>query len=387
MSEENEDRQAQSSTVTPASNQNLIIGIVMGAGVLLLLLLVISQQLNKDPEPAENKEIAALKKDLEDRKSRNEALRYASVPGVGQSPDALVTQIKSDTEALARLVNASASDAAMLQTAQENARLLSNRVTALENQLRQTQADATRAHSLESELNAARQAANGMVSKSQVDSLRDQLALAKNDRDGFQTEINQLRAKEGTMVDANAYALLKAEVDQLRKDNALSSDGIHQNENVLAKLADAKLFVTKDALSPRAIALYRELTRIEPEDHRARLQTYTRIDTQLKAGVGEAITFKSGSADIALEHETHIKEMASAAAPNTFFLVVGYASPSGDSKTNEELSSQRTTRVASMVNHLKKEGQAVQAVYLGEGNRFGPDDAPNQVCEIWQIRP
>ncbi len=382
MSEENEDPQAQSSTVTPASNQNLIIGIVMGAVVLLLLLLVISQQLNKDLEPAENKEIAALKKDLEDRKSRNEALRYASVPGVGQSPDALVTQIKSGTEALARLVNASASDAAMLQTAQENARLLSNRVTDLENQVRQTQADATRARSLESELNAARQAANGMVSKSQVDSLRDQLALAKNDRDGFQTEINQLRAKEGTMVDANAYALLKAEVDQLRKDNALPSDGIHQNENVLAKL-----FVTKDALSPRAVALYRELTRIEPEDHRARLQTYTRIDTQLKAGVGEAITFKTGSSDIALEHETHIKEMASAAAPNTFFLVVGYASPSGDSKTNEELSSQRTTRVASMVNHLKKEGQAVQAVYLGEGNRFGPDDAPNQVCEIWQIRP
>ena len=382
MSEENEDPQAQSSTVTPASNQNLIIGIVMGAVVLLLLLLVISQQLNKDLEPAENKEIAALKKDLEDRKSRNEALRYASVPGVGQSPDALVTQIKSGTEALARLVNASASDAAMLQTAQENARLLSNRVTDLENQLRQTQADATHARSLESELNAARQAANGMVSKSQVDSLRDQLALAKNDRDGFQTEITQLRAKEGTMVDANAYALLKAEVDQLRKDNALPSDGIHQNENVLAKL-----FVTKDALSPRAVALYRELTRIEPEDHRARLQTYTRIDTQLKAGVGEAITFKTGSSDIALEHETHIKEMASAAAPNTFFLVVGYASPSGDSKTNEELSSQRTTRVASMVNHLKKEGQAVQAVYLGEGNRFGPDDASNQVCEIWQIRP
>tara|TARA_B110000881_G_C18605191_1_gene539093 strand:- start:181 stop:1329 length:1149 start_codon:yes stop_codon:yes gene_type:complete len=382
MSEENEDPQAQSSTVTPASNQNLIIGIVMGAVVLLLLLLVISQQLNKNLEPVENKEIAALKKDLEDRKSRNEALRYASVPGVGQSPDALVTQIKSGTEALARLVNASASDAAMLQTAQENARLLSNRVTDLENQLRQTQADATHARSLESELNAARQAANGMVSKSQVDSLRDQLALAKNDRDGFQTEINQLRAKEGTMVDANAYALLKAEVDQLRKDNALPSDGIHQNENVLAKL-----FVTKDALSPRAVALYRELTRIEPEDHRARLQTYTRIDTQLKAGVGEAITFKTGSSDIALEHETHIKEMASAAAPNTFFLVVGYASPSGDSKTNEELSSQRTTRVASMVNHLKKEGQAVQAVYLGEGNRFGPDDASNQVCEIWQIRP
>ena len=152
MSEENEDHQSQSATVTPASNQNLIIGIVMGAVVLLLLLLVISQQMNKDPEPAGNKEIAALKKELDDRKSRNEALRYASIPGVGQGPEALANQIKSDTEALARLVNASASDAAMLQTAQENARLLGNRVTDLEGQLRQAQADAARARSLEGEV-------------------------------------------------------------------------------------------------------------------------------------------------------------------------------------------------------------------------------------------
>ena len=79
--------------------------------------------------------------------------------------------------------------------------------------------------------------------------------------------------------------------------------------------------------------------------------------------------------------------MALQAPENTFFLVVGYASPSGDSKTNEKLSSSRATRVASMVNYLKKSGQAVQAVYLGEGNRFGPTDGPNQVCEVWAIRP
>lgn len=384
MSEENEDHQPQSSTVTPASNQNLIIGIVMGAVVLLLLLLVISQQMDKDSDPPENKEIAALKKELEDRKDRNEALRYASIPGVGQSPDALVNQIKSDTEALARLVNASASDAAMLQTAQENARHLGNRVTDLENQLRQAQGDSARVRSLEAELAAARQAANGMVSKTQADSLRDQLALVTNERDRLQTEVNTLRAQQGTMIDANTYALLKADVDQLRKDNALLRA---ENQRLIAELAGAKLFVTKDDLSPRAVALYRELKRLEPENHLARRQSYTRIDSQLKASVGEAITFKTGSANIAIEHESHIKDLANQAASNTFFLVVGYASPSGDSKSNEELSSQRATRVASMVNYLKKEGQAVQAVYLGEGNRFGPEDAPNQVCEIWQIRP
>jgi len=47
MAEENQDYQAPA-PVTPASNQNLIVGIVMGAVVLLLLLLVITQHFNKD---------------------------------------------------------------------------------------------------------------------------------------------------------------------------------------------------------------------------------------------------------------------------------------------------------------------------------------------------
>ncbi len=383
MAQESTDQQPQPQ-VTPASNQNLIVGIIMGAVVLLLLLLVISQQFNKNSLPKENKELAQLKQDISEREARSEALRYSGIGGISQNPDALISQIKSDTDALGRLLNASASDAAMLRTAQDNAAAMSRRNTDLQNQLRQYQAAASRVAGLESELANLRQALAGSVDKSSADSLREQLSLARLERDRLQNELAQLRNSQGNMVDRNTHALTLAEVQELRDANASLRA---ENQRLLADSAGNKLFVTKDNLSPRAVALYRELKRIEAEDYRARPQTYNRIDSQLNASVGGSVTFSTGKANIAREHEARLKDMALAAPENSFFLVVGYASPSGDSMSNQELSSQRATRVASMVNYLKKKGQAVQAVYLGEGNRFGPKDGPNQVCEVWEIRP
>ncbi|MFT6182306.1 MAG: mannitol-specific phosphotransferase system IIBC component, partial [Akkermansiaceae bacterium] len=171
MAVENEDHQTQSN-VTPASNQNLIIGIVMGAVVLLLLLLVISRQMHKNEESKESKELTQIKQEINERKARSEALHYADIAGVTQNPDALISQIKSDTEALGRLVNASASDAAMLRTAQDRASAMSRRNTDLENQLRQDQAAASRVAGLEAELARARQSLAGAVDKGSADSLR-----------------------------------------------------------------------------------------------------------------------------------------------------------------------------------------------------------------------
>ena len=385
MAEEKEDYQSQSRPhVTPASNQNLIVGIVMGAVVLLLLLLVISQQFNKNDAPRESENLVQLRKEFAEKKARQEAMRYSGIGGVPQNPDALISQIKDDTDALGRLLNANAGDAAMLRSAQDSAATLSRRNTDLENQLRQYQAAAARVGGLESELASTRQSLAGSIDKASADSLREQLSLARLERDRLQNELAQIRANQGGMVERNVHALVLAELSELRTGNAALRA---ENQRLLAEGAGDKLFVTKDDLSPRAVALYRELKRIESENHLARQQTYTRIDSQLNASVGEAITFKTGKADIAREHEAKLKSMALAAKENSFFLVVGYASPSGDSMSNQELSSQRATRVASMVNYLKKQGQAVQAVYLGEGNRFGPNDGPNQVCEVWEIRP
>jgi len=311
--------------------------------------------------------------------ARKEALRYAGVTSVTQNPEALVSQIKSDTEALGRLINASAGDAAMLQSARDQAATLSRSNTDLQNQLSQYQAAASRVSGLESDLESTRQALSGSIDKGTADPLREQLSLARLERDRIKSELEQLRANQGGMIDRNTYALTQAELDELRTSNAALRA---ENQRLLAEQGGAKLFVTQDDLSPRAEGLYLELKRLESEDHLARKTTYNRLDTQLNASVRSSVTFASGSADIARKHEATLKNMSLTAG-----LVVGYASPSGDSMSNQELSSQRATRVASMVNYLKKQGQAVQAVYLGEGKRFGPKDGPNQVCEVWEIRP
>lgn len=383
MAEDTENQKSES-TVTPSSNQNLIIGIVMGAVVLLLLLLVISQQFNKSGGSEEDKQVEELRREIKEQKERNESLRISGMPGVTQNPEILVTQIKTDTEALARLVNANASEAASLQAARDRAAVLDRRVIDLEEQVRQYSAAASRVNQLEADLNAARQASAGMVNRTELDRLRGELDLAKAERDRLQTELTQLRTQNQGMVDPNSYAILKTERDDLRADNIRLRA---ENQRLISELAGAKLFVTQDDLSPRAVALYRALKLAENEDHRARRTTYEGFNQTIKANVREEIAFKTGSAQIAIEHESHIEEAVKQAPSNSFFLVVGYASTSGDSKTNEELSSQRATRVASMVNYHKKQGQAVQAVYLGEGERFGPEDAPNQVCEVWEIRP
>ena len=383
MAEEKEHQKTEV-TVTPASNQNLIIGIVMGAVVLLLLLLVITQQFNKNGNKQSNPEVAELRKKLQEQQELGEKLRLTGVVGVTGNPEALVTQIKSDTEALARLVNSSRSDAAELRIAREDASRLAATIEDLRTQLNQYRSAASRVQDLERQLQLARQASAGMVNKTELDQLRLELENAKSERDRLQNELALLRSQSQGMVDAATHSGVVTSRDDLRAENTRLRAQI---QDLMTKLDGASLFVSQDDLSPRAVALYRALKKIENESHLGRRDRYADFSLNVKANVRESIAFKSGSAQIALQHEAHIKDMMDSANPSSFFLVVGYASTSGDSKGNEELSSRRATRVASMVNYHKKKGHGVQAVYLGEGKRFGPADGPNQVCEVWEIRP
>ena len=117
-------------------------------------------------------------------------------------------------------------------------------------------------------------------------------------------------------------------------------------------------------------------------------QAYVRIEKDFNARPVESARFATGSSDLSRRHEVHLKDITTQSPGNSFFLVVGDASKSGDSKQNEELSSNRATRVASVVNTLRQKGQKVQAVYLGETDRFdAARDASNRVCEVWEIRP
>lgn len=55
---------------------------------------------------------------------------------------------------------------------------------------------------------------------------------------------------------------------------------------------------------------------------------------------------------------------------------------------NQTLCSDRATAVARTLDAAKLPNQKVQAVYLGQTDRFGSKfPERNQLCEIWQIRP
>jgi flagellar motor protein MotB len=54
---------------------------------------------------------------------------------------------------------------------------------------------------------------------------------------------------------------------------------------------------------------------------------------------------------------------------------------------NRTLSSDRATGVAELLTTVKTPGQKVQAVYLGQTDRFGSRiPERNQCCEVWHIR-
>ena len=371
-------------TATPSSSQNLILGIVMGAVVLLLLLLVITQQFSSGGDSKEDSGVAELRKELDQQKEKSQQLRIAGIPGVTADPQALVSQIKNDTEALARLVNSSTNDAAAIRTARADSSALAAANADLRKERDKYRIEAARAADLQHQLEIATQTSAGMVNNNDYDRLRAELDTAKADSNLLRSQLAEMQNKSEGMIDSNTYALLRGQLDDSIGEIARIRA---ENQRLMTELAGAQLFVTQGDLSPRAIALYSALKKIEIEDHRTRRDIYANFSQQIKANVRESINFKNGSAQISLEHESHIEDMIQGADPNSFFLVVGYAATSGDSKNNEELSSSRATHVASMINFHKEKSHGVQAIYLGEGKRFGPEDGHNQVCEVWEIRP
>ena len=155
-----------------SSNQNIVMGIVMGAAVLLLLVLIITKKFNISGNNMTDPAVAELRKELDAQKKKSAQLRFA---GISEDPQALAFQIKNDTDALARLVNSSASDAAALRAAQADASVLAATNAELRIERDQYRINANRAVELQNQLEVARQTSTGMISKSEYDQLRTKL--------------------------------------------------------------------------------------------------------------------------------------------------------------------------------------------------------------------
>jgi outer membrane protein OmpA-like peptidoglycan-associated protein len=156
-----------------------------------------------------------------------------------------------------------------------------------------------------------------------------------------------------------------------------------------SQLSRASLFAGTEAeLFKEAVQLFRSLRELENKPDSEIATAYSQFGAKLGANVLDKIDFPTGSSDVPPEDVAKINTFAAEAPDNALLLVVGYASETGNVDNNRTLSSDRATAVARLLDGTKKPGQRVQAVYLGQTDRFGSRiPERNQISEVWQIVP
>ena len=139
-----------------------------------------------------------------------------------------------------------------------------------------------------------------------------------------------------------------------------------------------------DDLHPEASRLFKALEKLEGFNPKQLAEAYGLINTQLDNHMVRSIRFKTNSDQVSDNDRSEILATLANAQPNSFFLVVGYASTTGNTIDNKLLSAKRAVTIASIVKHAK-DGNT-RAVYLGQTNRFSKQALDNQICEIWELR-
>lgn len=156
-----------------------------------------------------------------------------------------------------------------------------------------------------------------------------------------------------------------------------------------SQLSRASLFAGTEAeLFKEAVQLFRSLRELEGKSDSEIATAYSQFGAKLGSNVLDKIDFPTGSSEVPPEDVARINTFAGDAPDNALLLVVGYASETGNVDNNRTLSSDRATAVARLLDETKRPGQRVQAVYLGQTDRFGSRiPERNQISEVWQIVP
>ncbi|MGB2403316.1 MAG: OmpA family protein [Akkermansiaceae bacterium] len=223
-------------------------------------------------------------------------------------------------------------------------------------------------------------------SNDELANLRKQLneSLAMSSK--LQFKIDELeKAGSGENTNEN-YDLALSEIEVLRGGNRKQR---YEIQRLRAELDHASLFVQSHKELPELAAkLYTKLTNLEDLNLKQLTAAYEDIHNTMNAEIIHRQTFAKGSSQITFDREKIIEDILNKRQDrNCLFLVIGYASKSGDQTSNRELSAKRATTVASLVKILKADNQQVKAVYLGETERFSSEiEVENQICEIWEIK-
>lgn len=289
--------------------------------------------------------------------------------GGSESAQDIAARLKKDAETMAALVESlekmlGEKDAAITA---KNSELLRSE------QLRQSLA--AESSRLQAELQRA------LVTNSEVDRLRREFDALKSQRDALSAEL----ASKGNSVTSDEFEELQRRLDESLRAKEFFENRVKELE---AELAKARLFASSESeLLPAAVELFRNLRELENRPDSDLTTAYSSLGVKLGANVLHTLTFSTGSSGLTPADEETIARLGAEIPDGDLMLVIGYASETGNVDNNRTLSSDRATAVAQKFSSIKRLGQLVQAVYLGQTDRFSSRiPERNQLCEIWRIR-
>lgn len=222
-----------------------------------------------------------------------------------------------------------------------------------------------------------------LVNGSDADLLRRDLADLRSQREALSAELSELRKKGGVSTDD--YAELKRRFDETLRAKEFFEARVKELEGDLSK---AKLFASSESeLLPAAVELFRRLRLLEGRSDSDITTSYSSLGVELGANVLHTLNFATGSSALTPADEDVIAKLVADLPDGDLLFVVGYASETGNVDSNQRLSSDRATAAATYYSGIKRPGQLVQAVYLGQTDRFSSKiPERNQLVEIWRIR-
>jgi outer membrane protein OmpA-like peptidoglycan-associated protein len=220
----------------------------------------------------------------------------------------------------------------------------------------------------------------------EVDGLRREIADLKTTRDTQAKEIERLQQELGS-ASSEDIATLRRQLQETTTARDFFESRVRELESAV-EMQRQKLFAqTEDELLRPALELVRNLRKLENKPDSEITTAYSRIGTDLGATVVKTLSFATGSAAMSPVDAQEVGALLGSVDDGDMLLVIGYASETGNVDANRTLSSDRATNVAAALSANKRPGQLVQAVYLGQTDRFSSRiPERNQICEVWHIR-
>ena len=376
-----EPAETKPSTRTAAQLNPVLILLFMILAMLIVMAVTILRRGGSPDGTQEDPTVAAIRADLDARRSELNRQRMAMglppLDGGSEPVEEIAKRLKADADTLAGI-----SGKFQQMLADKDAELSARNADTL--RLEKLRQDVSLENGrLQSELQRALIVSDGN------ERLKMMLADSQAQREALSREVATLKeelAVAGAGVSEDDFADLQRKYEEALRAKDFYEARAKELEEASQK---ADLFAeSENDLLPAAVELFRRLRKMEGVKDSDLTTEYSRLGVDLGANVLHTLSFATGSSTLSKEDLSQIDEIVSAEVPDgDLTLIIGYASETGNPEVNQNLSSDRATTAAEYFASNKRPGQLVQAVYLGQTDRFSSRvPERNQICEVWRIR-